>query len=111
MTKQLASFLETHKLYDTFQSAHLYTETALLKVSRDILISTDAGKCTVLVLLDLSAAFDSVNHVIPVNRLQDLVGMSGPVMGWISSYLIGRRFSVSVNHQRSKPADLVYSGP
>lgn len=98
VTKQLTSFLETHKLYDTFQSAHHYTETALLKVSRDILMSTDAGKCTVLILLDLSAAFDSVNHVILVNGLQDLIDMSGPVLGWFSSYQIGRSFSVSVNH-------------
>lgn len=68
-------------------------------------MSADAGKGTVLVLLDLS--FDIVDHEILINRLQDLVGMSGPVLRWFSSWLA----EASVWHQRSKPADLPYGVP
>jgi len=74
------------------------TETALLKVSSDIMMSVDSKKYTVLVLLDLSSAFDTVDHNIMINRLCDLVGMSGSVLKWISSYLSGRSFSVNMNH-------------
>lgn len=64
-------------------------ETALLKVSCDIITSADSGKCTALVLLDISLAFDTVDHDI----------------------LVGKSFIVAVNHQRLKPADLAYGMP
>ena len=58
------------------------TEIALFKVSNDILMTADAGDCFVLVLLDLSTAFDAVDHHILIHRLNHLVGISGT-----SSYL------------------------
>lgn len=71
-------------------------ETALLKVSSDIMMSADSGKYTVLVLLDLSLAFEIVNHEILINSVQDLAGMSGPVLRWFSSYVVGTSFIVAV---------------
>lgn len=58
---------------------------------------------TVLVLLDLSSTSNAVDHEILVNRLQRLVGMSGPVSRCFSSYLVARSFRVAGNHRMLKP--------
>ena len=63
------------------------TETALVKVFNDIHLNTDSGKISVLVLLDLSAAFDTVDHDILLDRLENWVGLSGSVLKWFESYL------------------------
>uniref|UniRef100_A0A3Q3FJ67 Reverse transcriptase domain-containing protein n=1 Tax=Kryptolebias marmoratus TaxID=37003 RepID=A0A3Q3FJ67_KRYMA len=111
---QLRSFLQVNDIYDTFQSGYREfhsTETALLKVFSDIMIAADTGKCSVLVLLDLSSAFDTVDHGILINRLQHLVGMSGCVLKWFTSYLVGRTFSVSVGNAVSDSAELLWGVP
>lgn len=87
------------------------TETALLKVSNDIMMSADSGEYTVLVLLDLSSAFDTVNHQIMLNRLKDVVGMSGTVVKWFASYLSGRTFGVFINQIASESKDLLCGVP
>uniref|UniRef100_A0A672GZP5 Reverse transcriptase domain-containing protein n=1 Tax=Salarias fasciatus TaxID=181472 RepID=A0A672GZP5_SALFA len=56
-------------------------------------------------------AFDTVDHQTLINRLQDLIGQSGPVLKWFSSYLTGRSFSVSANNTMSEPASLQYGVP
>uniref|UniRef100_A0A8C8DX31 Reverse transcriptase domain-containing protein n=1 Tax=Oryzias sinensis TaxID=183150 RepID=A0A8C8DX31_9TELE len=114
VAEQLSEFLDKRSIFDTFQSGfrkHHSTETALLKVSSDILMSADSGKHTVLVLLDLASAFDTVDHQILLDRLRDLIGLSGSVLHWFSSYLSGRNFSVMANHQMSQSADLLYGVP
>jgi len=61
--------------YQTGFKRHHSTETALLKVTNDILRKSDRGK--VLVLLDLSAAFDTIHHDIPLSRFEIGIGLSG----------------------------------
>lgn len=68
-------------------------ETALLKVTNKIMTAADDGKCSLLVLLDLSFAFDTTDHGILLNRLNQLVGISWSVLGWFSSYLANKSFS------------------
>ncbi len=100
MAEQLTAFLDNNSIYDKYQSGfrkNHSTETALLKLSNDILMAADSGECTVLVLLDLSAAFDSVDHDIWINRLHNLAGLSGAVLKWFTSYLSGRSFNVYAN--------------
>jgi hypothetical protein len=61
------------------------TETAVLKVSSDIWKAMDEGNITLLGLLDLSAAFDTVDHDILLERLSTSYGISGSVLQWLSS--------------------------
>ena len=63
------------------------TETALLCVKTDFLNAIDKKEVTCLVLLDLSATFDMVNHSILLHRLKYRFGIQGRVLDWITSYL------------------------
>ncbi len=56
---------------------HHSTETALIKIINDIRLNSDTGKISVLVLLNLSAAFDTVDPNILLQRLENWVGLSG----------------------------------
>ena len=99
VTSQLVAHLQKHNLAEPFQSAyhkHHSTETALTFVSNEILMSLDRRKTIVLILLDLSAAFDMVDHTILLNRLEHRLGLSGPVLQWFESYLTGRFQFVSI---------------
>lgn len=66
------------------------TETALLKVKNDILLSMDKQQVTLLVLLDLSAAFDTVDHRVMLKRLESNFGNTGKALQWFASYLTDR---------------------
>ena len=83
-------YLEANKLIPLLQSAyrkHHSTETALLRVLDDILMSLDHGEDVVLVMLDLSAAFDTLNHEILISKPGSYFGFTDTVLQWFSSYL------------------------
>ena len=82
-----------------------------MRVQNDILEAIDSGKCVFLVLLDLSAAFDTVSHDILLDRLSTDSGISGSALSWISSYLTNRTQSVLVSGKYSDPAHLRYGVP
>lgn len=97
---QVNDFLNTNDILEKYQSGFRMnhsTETALLKILNDIRCNLDKHKLTVLVLLDLTAAFDTVDHHILLNRLRHLVGLSGTVLNWFVSYLTDRSFFVSMD--------------
>ena len=70
-------------LFPELQSAYCHhhsTETALLKVKNDLLMAMDKDQVTLLVLLDLSSAFDTVEHEILLERLRSTIGLRGKVL-------------------------------
>ena len=112
--KQLLSFLNTEDLFSHSQSAYRpfhSTETILLKVTNDILSALDGGDLSILTMLDLSAAFDTIDHTTLIHRLNTLYGISGPALDWFRSYLSGRTQSVIVDSRISAPAPLSFGIP
>ena len=92
--QRLDKHLTRHSLHDLLQSAYRKdhsTETAITKIHHDIIISLDKGRCTVLASLDLSAAFDTVDHDILLHRLSTYYGIRGEAHQWFSSYLLTDR--------------------
>ena len=77
---------EKQSAYRKFHS----TETALLKVKTDIIKAMDNQEITCLILLDLLAAFDTVDHTILLDRLETTFGIKDTAMEWITSFLIGK---------------------
>ncbi len=111
---QLLSFLDSNCVFETFQSGfrkHLSTESALLRVLNDILLSIDTGNSVVLLLLDLSAEFDTVDHSILISRLEHCVGICGSVLKWSKSYLNNITFSVCVDGCSSSKSVLTCGVP
>ena len=85
--------------YSSYQSAYRplhSTETAALKIMNDLLMNVDNSHATMLVSLDLSAAFDTVNHDKLLNRLADEYGFSGCILSWFESYIKDRTQVVKV---------------
>ncbi len=102
---QLNNYLTSNGYLDNFLSGfrmHHSTETALIKIINDIRFNSDSGKISVLVLLDLSAAFDTVDHNILLERLENWVGLSEMALKWFRSYLEGRGYYVSIGEHKSK---------
>ena len=71
------------ELQSAYKKHHSLTESALLKVKNDILLNMDAQKVTLLVLLDLSAAFDTVRHDILLDRLRSRLGVTDQELVYI----------------------------
>ena len=97
---QLDLYFTQFDLYSKFPSAYRRdhsTETALLRVRNDVLEALDARKQVLLVLLDLTAAFDTIDHDILLHRLERRFGICGPALNWISSYLRDRTQCVSID--------------
>ena len=101
---QLTDYITSNGLSETFQSAYKSfhsTETALLRVQNDILCALDRNESVILVLLDLSAAFDTVDHTLLVTRLSTCFGFQGTVLKWLKSYLSSRKLFVKVGNSHS----------
>ena len=73
------------------------TETALIKVQSDMFDAMDKQQVTLLVMLDLSAAFDTIDHNLLFRTLESNFGISGVVLNWFKSYLDGRKQKILIN--------------
>lgn len=109
VAKQLQHYLFSIDLFPILQSAYRpnhSTETALLKVTNDILLNMNDQRVTLLLLLDLSAAFDTVDHDTLLHQLQFTFGVNGKVLSWFSSYLSGRSQQIAINETLSAEFEL-----
>jgi len=110
---QLSEYLESHKILSKFQSAYrkfYSTETAILKIHNDILNSLDKNECTIAIYLDLSAAFDTLDHVKIIDRLKQ-IGLGYRSLLWFQNYLRNRQYKVKVNDETSTVHNLKYGVP
>ena len=99
---QFNEYLVANDLLPRYQSAYWKrhsTETAMLRVWSDILEAADRRQVTLLGLLDLSAAFDCVDHDILLQRLEIGLGLSDVLLRWIQSFLTNRTQQVTFNGQ------------
>ena len=99
VSSRIEDHLTMNQLQDPYQSAYrkfFSTETALLRVQNDILEALDSGSCVALFMLDLSAAFDTLDASILLRRLHHSQGFSGPALDWLSSYFKDRSQCVAV---------------
>ena len=80
------------------------TETALLQTFDDIFCSADCSQPTLLVSLDLSAAFDTIDHSTLLSRLSTSFGVSGAALAWLTSYLTNRAQTVRIGSVSSEPS-------
>jgi len=93
VARQLLNYLNASRLLPERQAAYRayhFTETAVTKVLGDILLALDKGEIAMLTQLDLSAAFDTVDHAILLRLLEVSYGLGGAVLSWFKSYLDDR---------------------
>ena len=111
---QLDNHLKHHKLYSVYQSAYQQNyscETALSKLIDDFQLFHHHNQNVILILLDQSAAFDTVDHQKLLTRLKNTFGIDGNALLLLKSYLEHRTFSVKLNNHLSNPKTLNYGVP
>jgi hypothetical protein len=114
VASRLIDHMQDNNLLVSFQSAYRKghsTETALVRVHDDIVRAVDKGYGVCLVLLDLSAAFDTVDHTILLKFLHDHIGLRDTALNFFQSYLDGRTQNVSVEDKLSEKTELKYGVP
>ncbi|CAB3977251.1 Hypothetical predicted protein [Paramuricea clavata] len=112
--EQMHVHMVDHDLYPPGQSSYRKNhsnETALLKVKNDLLMNMNKQHVSLLVFLDMSAAFDTVDHGIMIERLSSKLGFSGTVISWFQSYLCRGSQRVTVHGTVSDRFDVAYGVP
>ena len=102
---RLTEHLTMNGRHEEYQSAYktLYsTETALLRVKHDIVGAFDRKHAMMFVMLDLSAAFDTINHAHLLKLLQDEYGVRGTALAWFRTYMEDRTYRVQIDSTTSE---------
>ena len=87
-------------LLQSVYRSHHSNETELIRIVNDMFEAADSSCATVLVALDLSAAFDTIDHHVLLNRLLVTFGVTGKALNWIKSCLIARTSFVKIGSFR-----------
>ena len=114
MLKQFNRQTEQYHLMPSYQSAYWQyhsCETSLVKLTNDIIWSMEEQSITAVLALDLSAAFDTVDHDILLQVLKNQYGIDGKALKWYDGYLCPRSFMVQVKGATSKQQPLEFSVP
>ena len=106
--QQLSDHLNATDTLEPFQSAYRadHSTETLLRVTNDLLMACDQGSVSILSLLDLSAAFETLDHNILLKRLRLCFVISGVVLEWLESYLTERNQTVLAGGRTSQPTVL-----
>uniref|UniRef100_A0A3B3RKC8 Reverse transcriptase domain-containing protein n=1 Tax=Paramormyrops kingsleyae TaxID=1676925 RepID=A0A3B3RKC8_9TELE len=110
---QVHTHLANNNLYEKFQSGFRSfhsTETALVKISNDLLMAADTGLLTILTFLDLSAAFDTISHYILLQRLAS-IGITDTSFNWFKSYLSDRTQYIQMGSFKSRSCSVTTGVP
>ena len=102
-----------HKIPNIFQSAylpHTSTESALTLITSDLLSGLNNNRGIILVLLDMSSAFDTLDHNVLIHRLS-AIGITGIALNWFTSYITNRSSSVRINTHSSPSRSLTHGVP
>ena len=111
---QTINYLTDNNLMSKLQSAYICfrsTEITLLCVCDDFLLALDSKKKVVLVLLDLSSSFDTIDHDVLMDRLRSRYGRKETALKWFRSYLTNRTQSVRIGDSSSSNRTLKYGVP
>ena len=111
---QVNHHLSKHNLICSSQSGYRQyhsCETLNIKLFDDMLKCIDEGSTVALLLLDMSAAFDTVDHTLLLQQLKDAYGFTGVVLQWFESYLSSRTCSVNINDTFSNMVCLLFGVP
>ena len=114
VAKQLVSYINNNKLDNPYQSAYKpghSTKTALLSIKNEVHLSLARDEPTALVLLDLSAAFDTIDHNISLGYLKSWLGLGGTVLKWFASYLSNHCQAIKIGSTLSELSNLIYGLP
>ena len=99
VTGRLTDYMTENNLHKHLQSAYKpghSTETALVKIQNEILTSIDQHGVVILVMLGLSAAFDTIDHDTLFSRMENTLGITGRTLAWFKSYLSGRALHIKI---------------
>ena len=105
---------KSFRLMPNYQSAYrpgYSCEAALVKIMNDLLWSMENQEVTAIMAIDLSAAFDRVDHDILLKALEIIFGIGGNALKWFGTYLTPRYCKVSVGKSYSNVRDLSFSVP
>ena len=108
---RLTNYMTINQLHEPMQSAYRAchsTETALVRVQNNILRTRNQGGAAILVLLDLSAAFD---HSILLSKMESVRGVKGSALELFKSYLLGRKQRIKINDDFSENQEILWSVP
>ena len=103
---QLSKRLQENALHEPCQSVYRAchsTETALLHIQSDVLLALDRKEAVFLVLLDLSSAFDTIDHALLFETLKMHFVISGQALCWVHSYLTHRFQTVRIVTEKRPP--------